>query len=121
LFAVLTGQYSISPEKAGLSKKRLHRLDKTMHEFVDQGKLSGVQTVIMRNGMIGHYDTYGHADIDSKKALGDDSIFRIYSMTKPVTGVALMMLHEQGLWDFDDPVSKFIPKSSSPEGFQTQE
>ena len=110
LFAVLTGQYSISPEKAGLSKKRLHRLDKTMHEFVDQGKLSGVQTVIMRNGMIGHYDTYGHADIDSKKALRDDSIFRIYSMTKPIVSVALMMLYEEGKFLLDDPVHKYIPE-----------
>ncbi len=52
LFAIITGQYSISPEKAGLSKERLKKLEKTMHEFVDQGKLSGLQTVILRNGMI---------------------------------------------------------------------
>ena len=110
LFAILNGQYLISPEKAGLSIERLQKLEKTMHEFVDQGKLSGVQTVILRNGMIGHYDTYGHADIDSKKVLKDDSIFRIYSMTKPIVSIALMMLYEEGKFLLDDPVHKYIPE-----------
>ena len=110
LFSLLYAQLPVSPDKAGLSKSRLQRLNKIMHSLVDEGKLAGVQTAIIRNGSIGHYDTYGYADLDSKTPLKDDSIFRIYSMTKPIVSVALMMLYEEGKFLLDDPVHKYIPE-----------
>ena len=110
LFSLLFAQLPVSPDKAGLSKSRLQRLNKIMHSLVDEGKLAGVQTAIIRNGSIGHYDTYGYADLDSKTPLKDDSIFRIYSMTKPIVSVALMMLYEEGKFLLDDPVHKYIPE-----------
>ena len=109
-FNLLAAQFPINIEKAGLSEERLKRLEKIMHQFVDQGKLAGVQTAIIRNGKLGHYDTYGYADIKSKAPLKDDSIFRIYSMTKPIVSVALMMLYEEGKFLLDDPVHKYIPE-----------
>ena len=108
--SLLAAQYSANPKLAGLSIDRLEGLKKIMYEFVDEGKLAGVQTAIIRNGSIGHYDTYGYADIDSKKQLKDDAIFRIYSMTKPIVSVALMMLYEEGKFLLDDPVHKYIPE-----------
>jgi len=110
VFSLLFAQLPVSSDKAGLSKSRLQRLNKIMHSLVDEGKLAGVQTAIIRNGSIGHYDTYGYADLDSKTPLKDDSIFRIYSMTKPIVSVALMMLYEEGKFLLDDPVHKYIPE-----------
>lgn len=115
----LIAQYSTNPEKAGLSKERLQRLNSIMHEFVDKGKLAGVQTAILRNGEIGHYDTYGFADIDNKKPLKDDGIFRIYSMTKPIVSVALMILYEEGKFLLDDPVHKYIPEFKNLKVYKT--
>ena len=110
LFSILPAQISVNPDKAGLSEIRLQRLNKIMHDLVDQKKIAGAQTTIIRNGSIGHYDTYGYADIDNKKPLHDDSIFRIYSMTKPIVSVALMMLYEEGKFLLTDPVHKYIPE-----------
>ena len=103
----LAGQ--ANPEKHGFSKDRLMRLNQEMHEYVDNGELSGVQTAIMRHGEIIHFDTYGYADVNSKKELEEGSIWRIYSMTKPIVSVGLMMLYEQGEFQLNDPLSKYIP------------
>ena len=78
----------------GFDKDRLERLDNRMHQFVDKGQLAGIQTAIMRDGKLVHMDTYGHADIHSKTQLEDDHIWRIFSMTKPIASVGLMMLYE---------------------------
>ena len=110
LFSLLPAKITVDYDKAGLSKKRLERLNSTMHDLVDQNKIAGVQTAIIRNGVIGHYNTYGLSDIKNKKPLSDDSIFRIYSMTKPIVSVALMMLHEEGKFLLTDPVYKYIPE-----------
>ena len=110
IFSVIYAQYPLNPAKAGLSKNRLNKLNGVMHSLVDEGKLAGVQTAIIRNGVLGHYDTYGFADIENKTPLKDDSIFRIYSMTKPIVSVALMMLYEEGKFLLDDPVHKYIPE-----------
>lgn len=96
----------------GFDQGRLERLDSRMHQFVDNGQLSGVQTAIMRNGKVVHFDTYGKSDIDSETALSDDSMWRIYSMTKPIVSVGLMMLYEQGLFNLNDDVSTYIPAFS---------
>ena len=108
LFSILPAQISVNPDKAGLSEIRLQRLNKIIHGLVDQKKIAGAQTAIIRNGSIGHYDTYGYASIDNKKPLHDDSIFRIYSMTKPIVSVALMMLYEEGKFLLTDPVHKYL-------------
>lgn len=89
------GQIS-SPESAGISSDRLERLDQKMHEYVENGQLAGVQTAIYRRGKLVHFDTYGMADNGSKKELEENSLWRIYSMTKPIVSVGLMMLYEQG-------------------------
>lgn len=112
---VISSQYSQqivvsdSQTKNGFSKQRLERLNTRMHQYVDNGQLSGVQTLIYRNGEIVHFDTYGKADIASEAPLKDDSMWRIYSMTKPIVSVGLMMLYEQGLFNLNDPVSDYIP------------
>lgn len=103
---------SDSKTTEGFSQERLDRLDNRMHQFVDKGLLSGVQTAIMRNGKLVHFDTYGKSDIESQTALSDDSMWRIYSMTKPIVSVGLMMLYEQGLFNLNDDVSKYIPAFS---------
>lgn len=99
----------VPPESVGMSTERLKRVDQQMHEFVDNGQLAGVQTAIMRKGKLVHFDTYGLADLDSQQALDDNSIWRIYSMTKPIVSVALMMLYEQGKFQLNDPLHRYIP------------
>jgi CubicO group peptidase (beta-lactamase class C family) len=93
----------------GFDKDRLERLDKRMHRYVDEGKLAGVQSAIIRDGQLVHSDTYGYADLGTQTVLTEDHIWRIYSMTKPIASVGLMMLYEEGLFDLSDPVEKYIP------------
>ena len=103
-----------SPESVGFSSQRLNRLNYKMHKFVDDGKISSVQTAIIRRGKLIHFDTYGYSDIDSKKPLKENSIFRLASMTKPIVSVALMMLFEEGKFNLDDPLEKYIPWFKNP-------
>ena len=102
-----------SPESVGVSSERLRRLDAGMKGLVDEGKLAGIVTLLARHGKVVHFSAAGKQDIRQPALVRKDSIFRIYSMTKPVTGVAMMMLHEEGKWRLDDPVSKYIPEFSS--------
>jgi CubicO group peptidase (beta-lactamase class C family) len=80
-----------------------------MQRLVDEGKLAGVVTLVARHGKIAHFHTVGTKDILTRDAIEKDSIFRIYSMTKPITGVAMMILYEEGKWRLNDPVSNYIP------------
>ena len=80
-----------------------------MQALVDDGKLAGIATMLARHGKVVFTDAVGKLDLNKSDAVELDSIFRIYSMTKPVVGVALMMLHEEGKWQLDDPVSMYIP------------
>lgn len=95
---------------AGLSQDGLKAIDAEFHGLVDQGKLAGVTTLVARHGKVVHFDAYGAADAETKAPMAKDSIFRIASMTKPITGVAMMILFEEGKWKLDDPVAKFIPE-----------
>ena len=97
-------------ERVGMSAERLEGMTQTMQTFVDQGKYSGVVTLVARHGKVVHLDAVGKQDIESGKPMATDSIFRIYSMSKPITGVAMMILFEQGKWQLNDPVAKFIPE-----------
>jgi CubicO group peptidase (beta-lactamase class C family) len=98
------------PESVGVSAERLARLDAGMRQMVDSGRVAGVVTLLTRRGKTVSQTAYGRKDIRRADPLAKDSIFRIYSMTKPVTGVAMMMLYEEGKWRLDDPVSRYIPE-----------
>jgi CubicO group peptidase (beta-lactamase class C family) len=99
----------VSPEQVGLSAQRLDRVRKWMHGWIDSGRLAGMVTVIMRRGELAFAEVAGKADVERNKPMRADTIFRIYSMTKPLTSTAIMMLYEEGRFQLDDPISKFIP------------
>jgi CubicO group peptidase (beta-lactamase class C family) len=98
------------PEEAGFSPSRLARLDDVMkRRYVDSGNLPGVLTMIYRRGKLVHTGMSGQMDLERAKPMREDTIFRIYSMSKPITAVALMMLAEEGLIGLDDNVATHIP------------
>jgi CubicO group peptidase (beta-lactamase class C family) len=101
---------SVAPGKEGFSAERLKRLDAKMHSYVDTGDTAAVMTLIARHGRIVHFDVYGKADLETGAPLRADSLFRMYSMTKPITSVALLMLYEEGRFQLDDPLSKYFPE-----------
>ena len=100
----------VAPEAVGMSSDRLARLDNAMQGLVDEGLLAGITTMISRHGKIAHFGTFGHRDIEAGSEMSEDVIFRIYSMTKPITGVALMILYEEGKFRLSDPVHRYIPE-----------
>ncbi len=109
IISTISSQQVADPADVGMSKERLARLDAVMHSYVDKEMLSGVQTAIMRRGELVHFDSYGYEDMDTEDPIKENSIWRIYSMTKPIVSVGLMMLYEQGLFQLDDPVARYIP------------
>ena len=100
----------IAPEQAGFDAARLAKLNAAMKAVVDQGRVAGILTVLGRHGRIVDTQVYGRPSLAAPTPLKEDAIFRIYSMTKPITGVAMMMLFEEGKWKLDDPVSKYVPE-----------
>jgi CubicO group peptidase (beta-lactamase class C family) len=112
-----------APEAEGFSAERLKRLDAYMQGLVDQGHLPGATTLVARHGKVVSFETFGKKAIDGPP-MTKDTVFRIYSQTKPVTGVAMMILFEEGKWRLDDPVTKYVPefanlrvyKSQNPDG-----
>jgi len=98
------------PESLGFSSERLERLHAVMQREVDRKELPGIVTILARHGKVVEERTYGKKDIASGAAMTKDTIFRIYSMTKPITGVAMMILYEEGKWHPTDPISKYIPE-----------
>jgi CubicO group peptidase (beta-lactamase class C family) len=98
------------PEKVGISSERLNTLSEGMEAIVNQGRLAGVVTMVARHGKVVHFEAQGKQSLASGAPMQKDSIFRIYSMSKPITGVAMMMLFEQGKWQLNDPVAKHIPE-----------
>ncbi len=102
---------SASPEAAGMSKSALDRLEAHLkHRYIDAGRFPGTQLLLYRRGQIVHNAVQGFADLERKAPVKDDTIFRIYSMTKPITSVAFMMLFEEGRVALDEPVHKYIPE-----------
>jgi len=100
-----------SPESAGMSKAALERLEAHVkHRYIEAGRFPGSQLVIYRRGKVVHSTVQGYADLERKVPVKDDTIFRIYSMTKPITSVAFMMLVEEGRVALDEPVAKYIPE-----------
>lgn len=98
------------PASAGFSAAGVAQLNAEMHALVDQQKLAGVVTLLARKGKVVNLDAYGKQDASGPAPMAVDSIFRIASMTKPVAGVAMMQLYEQGKWKLDDPVDRHIPQ-----------
>jgi len=99
----------VDPSEVGISATRLERLDAGMQAMVDDGKLAGIVTMLARHGKVVFTDAVGKLDLNKSDPVELDSIFRIFSMTKPVVGIAMMLLHEEGRWQLNDPVSKYIP------------
>ncbi|MCH9674090.1 MAG: beta-lactamase family protein [Gammaproteobacteria bacterium] len=97
------------PESVGLSAQRLARITPWMARYVSEGKLPGALTLVARHGQVAYLDYTGFADVESQAPVRADTIFRFYSMTKPITSVAMMMLYEEGRFQLSDPVSRFIP------------
>jgi CubicO group peptidase (beta-lactamase class C family) len=100
----------VKPETVGISSERLERLHAAMKKVVDDKELSGMVTILARRGKVVDYWNYGQRDVASGAPMTKDTIFRDFSMTKPVTGVAMMILYEQGKWLPSDPIAKFIPE-----------
>ncbi len=100
----------VSPESVGISAERLARIDKMCNEAVQSGDLPGIVSMVVRNGKIVHWKAYGMADNQSERAMKRDDIFRIASQTKAITSTAVMMLWEEGKFQLDDPISKYIPE-----------
>lgn len=101
---------SVSPSEAGFSEARLARLSEIGRHYVESGKLPNVITVVNRGGQLVHFNAIGKHGVEDNTPLRPDDLFRIYSMTKPITAVAAMKLYEQGKFRLSDPVTKFVPE-----------
>ena len=97
------------PAEVGFDPDRLRRIDAHFARYVDEGKLPGWLIAVSRRGRLVHLSTYGRRDVEADLPVEIDTLWRIYSMTKPITSVAAMMLYEQGLFELTDPVSRYIP------------
>ncbi|MDQ2996522.1 MAG: beta-lactamase family protein [Chloroflexota bacterium] len=99
----------VSPESVGFSSARLARINTVMQRYVDERKLAGMVTLVARRGQTVHFETCGVADIATGVPMRHDTLFRIYSMTKPITSAAVLMLFEEGRFQLSDPVARYIP------------
>jgi CubicO group peptidase (beta-lactamase class C family) len=111
---VIDMQATATPDKVGLDAAALARLDAHFQRYVDDGRLAGWQLVIARHGEVAHARTYGLADVDSGGEVREDTLWRIYSMTKPITTVAAMMLWEEGRFELTDEISRWLPEFAAP-------
>lgn len=100
----------VKPENVNVSSSKLEQIDNVVESFIEEDKLAGAITVVVRHGKIIQFKSYGNMSIENNKHMTDDAIFRIYSMTKPITNLAAMILREEGKFRLDDLVSKYIPK-----------
>jgi CubicO group peptidase (beta-lactamase class C family) len=103
----------VAPAKTGFTPEGLAKLDARMKEAVDKGEVSGVVTLLVRHGEVAQFKSHGVQSYETNVPMSEKTLFRIYSMTKPVTGVALMQLYEKGLWKLDDPITKYVPEFAS--------
>ncbi|MDA3647605.1 beta-lactamase family protein [Saccharopolyspora indica] len=102
-------EIEVDPGQVGFDAARLRRIDRHFALYVESGKLPGWLVLVSRGGKIAHLATHGMRDVESSAPVRPDTLFRIFSMTKPVTSTAIMMLHEEGALELTDPVSDFIP------------
>jgi len=106
-----------SPEAVGMCSSRLNRINDFTSSYIDQGKLVGTISAVSRRNQLVYFQCSGQMDLETGRPMQEDAIFRIYSMTKPVTSIALMILYEQGHFQLDTPISKFIPEFKNPQVF----
>jgi CubicO group peptidase (beta-lactamase class C family) len=117
LSAVTVSSYSLaqdlptaSPESVGLSSAGLAQVTDSLQAHIDAGHIAGVVAAVLREGKLVYLESLGQRDIAAKSPMTDDSIFRTYSMTRPVTSLAAMLLFEEGKFQLDDPISKYLPQ-----------
>ena len=103
---------SAAPHEVELSAERLKHISSTAQRFIDEGEVAGAVTLVARRGKVAHFEAYGMMDIEADKPMQKDTIFRIYSMTKPVAAVGVMMLCEEGKLTLDAPASVYLPELS---------
>lgn len=103
-----------TPEAAGFSPERLNRLDGLIQSYIDRGAFPGVAAIVVHNGKIAYHKAFGKVDLETGKPLAKDGIYRIASMTKAITSLAVLMLHEEGKIMLDDPISQYIPEFAKP-------
>ena len=108
---------TVTPEKVGLSSGRLNRISNVMQSYIDERKLAGLITVIARRGEVAHAECFGMMDVEAGKLMQYDTIFRLYSMSKPITSVAVMLLYEEGHFQLYDDVASYIPEFKNPKIF----
>ena len=102
-----------NPDAAGMDARQLDRISEHLRSrYIDAGKIAGCQVAVVRHGELAYFNSLGHSDLERGRPVAEDTIWRIYSMTKPITGVALMTLYERGLFQLTDPVHQFIPEWS---------
>src|ERR1700683_4956363 len=99
----------VDPAEAGFDPERLGRIDRHFARYVEDGRLPGWLVTVSRQGRLAHVARHGVGDLQAGLPVTDDTVWRIYSMTKPITSVAAMMLYEEGAFELTDPVSKYIP------------
>jgi CubicO group peptidase (beta-lactamase class C family) len=100
----------VSPESVGLSSERLQHINRVMQSYVDLQVFAGISTLVARRGQVAHLETFGWQDLQTRQPIAADTIFRIYSMSKPITSAAVMMLCEEGRLHLTDPVSRHVPE-----------
>ncbi|MEN9507419.1 MAG: hypothetical protein RI958_3345 [Actinomycetota bacterium] len=106
----ITLELTTDPTDLGLDPSRLERIDRHFERYVTDGRLAGWQLAIMRDGRLAHVASRGHRDREAARPVTDDTVWRIYSMTKPITSAAALMLWEEGAFELKDPVSRFLPE-----------
>ncbi|MDZ7694161.1 MAG: serine hydrolase domain-containing protein [Balneolaceae bacterium] len=125
------GQFTqVEPESVGLSSERLDRLEQLIQQHIGQEKMAGINTLILRNGKAAYFKSHGLMNIEEERPMGKDAIFRIASMSKAVTSVAVMMLYEEGHFQLNDPLHNYIPEfknavvaipdSTADQGYRTE-
>ena len=100
----------VPPESVGMSTERLDALKQRLQQVLDEQLTGGIQVLIARRGGVVMYENLGYANVEERQAMSDESLFRIYSMTKPIVGTAMMMLYEEGRYSLSDPLSMHIPE-----------
>jgi CubicO group peptidase (beta-lactamase class C family) len=114
----VTIERNVEPTEVGLDPTRLKRIDSHFARYVDDGRLAGWQIVVTRHGRVAFASTYGKSDIEAGRAVANDTLWRIYSMSKPITSVAAMMLWEEGHFELTDEISRWLPEFANPRVFE---
>jgi CubicO group peptidase (beta-lactamase class C family) len=107
----------ISPESAGMSSAGLATVTENLQAHIDAGHIAGVVAAVLRDGKLVYLESLGHSDLETERLMTDDALFRIYSMTRPITSLAAMVLWEEGKFQLDDPIAKYLPQFADQQVF----